>query len=253
MANESRERQGNSMVEAWVGKGSGVLREETLLLRACRAGAYGNRIPCDSGCVCQAYFTYLCGLPDRALFGERPDLFFGKRLVCTSLEWEEFIRRQPTLDAVFLRRLMKPLRGASSKKMPPLPAGYRLAPFDAEAFAAHPYGHGSVYGSQEAFSKHGSGAVVWYGGRIVASASSHLTFEGEVELDVSTDPGHRGRGLADHCVAAMLHDCAARGLTVHWDAQNTPSMNMALGHGFTLQQEYAVYTLRQPNATLPRA
>ena len=83
-----------------------------------------------------------------------------------------------------------------------------------------------------------------FGGRIVASASSHLTFGNEVELDVTTDAGHRGKGLADHCVAAMISDCAARGLTVHWDAKNTPAMNMALGHGFTLRQEYAVYVLK---------
>ena len=85
---------------------------------------------------------------------------------------------------------------------------------------------------------------MWHGDRIVASASSHLTFENEVELDVTTDAEHRRKGLADHCVAAMMNDCAARGLTVHWDAKNTPSMNMAQSHGFVLQQEYAVYMLK---------
>ena len=32
------------MVEAWNKPESGVLQEETLLLRACKAGVYGNRI-----------------------------------------------------------------------------------------------------------------------------------------------------------------------------------------------------------------
>lgn len=232
------------MIELWNTEESGVLREETLLLRACRAGVYGRQVPYDGGGVYQAHFTYLCGRPDEALFEARPELFFGAMLVCRSPEWEAFIRRQPTLDSILLRRLMKPRRATSAKALAALPDGYRLRPFDAEAFSAHPYGQGLVYGSYEAFSRLGSGAVVWRGDSIVASASSHLTFENEVELDITTDAGHRRKGLADHCVGAMLNDCAARGLTVHWDAKNTPSMNMAMGHGFELRQPYAVYVLK---------
>ncbi|MBQ6373652.1 MAG: GNAT family N-acetyltransferase [Clostridia bacterium] len=232
------------MVEIWDRKASGVLHEETLLLRACRAGAYGSRVRYDGGDVCQAHFTYLSGRPDRVLFEERPELFFDRLLVCMSPEWERFIQQQPALDAVLLRRLMDPMCRPSAKTLPALPAGYRIGPFDADAFSAHPYGHGSVYGSYEAFAARGSGAVAWFGDRIVASASSHLTFGDDVELDVTTDAGHRRKGLADHCVRAMIDDCAARGLTVHWDAKNTPSMNMAQGHGFTLRQEYAVYILK---------
>ena len=43
----------------------------------------------------------------------------------------------------------------------------------------------------------------------------------------------------------MLNDCTARGLTVHWDAQNTASANMATAHGFAEAQEYAVYVLKE--------
>ena len=232
------------MIETWNKSESGILHEETLLLRACKAGAYGSSLHYDGGDIYRAHFTYLCGVPSAALFEARPDLFFDRLLVCKSLDWERFLLEQPTLDSVLLRRLMTPLCQPSPKALPPLPGEYRLSPFDAEAFDAHPYGQGSTYGSYEAFRRRGSGAVVRQGGRIVASASSHLTFQGEVELDVTTDAEHRGRGLADHCVAAMLNDCAARGLTVHWDAKNTPSMNMALSHGFSLRQEYAVYVLK---------
>ena len=231
------------MVEMWNKEESGALHQETLLLRACRAGAYGNITAYDDGGVYQAHFTYLCGVPDQALFEERPELFFDRLLVCRSEAWARFIRRQPALESIYLRRLMQPLVRPSGKALSALPAGYRLRPFDADAFSAHPYGHGTVYGSYEAFARRGAGAVVWQGDSIVASASSHLTFGDEVELDVTTDPNHRGKGLADHCVGAMLNDCAARGLVVHWDAKNTPSMNMALGHGFRLRQEYAVYVL----------
>ena len=232
------------MVEIWNKGGSGILRQTPLLLRACMAGAYGSRIQYETGAVCQAHFTYLCGAVDRGVFEERPELFFDKLLVCMSSDWEGFIQKQPALDAVLLRRMMKPLCKGSSKALPVLPSSYRLRSFDADAFNAHPYGHGFVYGDYESFSRRGSGAVMWHGDKIVASASSHLTFENEVELDVTTDAEHRRKGLADHCVAAMMNDCAARGLTVHWDAKNTPSMNMAQSHGFVLQQEYSVYMLK---------
>ena len=232
------------LVEKWEKKESGVLHEETLLMRACKAGAYGHKIQYESCEIYQAHFTYLCGRPNVDLYRKRPDLFIGKLLICLSPEWEDFIRAQPVLDSILLRRLMKPMCKASSKTLHALPTGCRLYLFDEDAFRVHPYGHGAVYSSFEAFAKHGSGAVVRYGDKIISSASSHLTFENEVELDVTTDAEYRGKGLADHCVAAMINDCAKRGLIVHWDAKNTPSMNMALSHGFVLQQEYAVYILK---------
>ena len=232
------------MVETWNKLETGVLQEDTLLLKACKAGAYGNSFLYNGGGVYHAYFVYLCGNPNRTLFEEKPDLFYDKSLVCMSSDWEDFIRKQTTLDSILLRRLMVPLCKFSPKKLPMLPSGYRLTAFDADAFSIHPFRHGLFYDGYDDFSKRGSGAVVWYGNRIVASASSHLTLGNDVELDVTTDAEHRRKGLADHCVAAMLNNCAARGLTVHWDAKNTPSMNMALTHGFRLQQEYAVYILK---------
>ena len=232
------------MVEIWDREASGILRKEPLLLRACKACAYGNSMQYDGGAIYQAHFTYLCGIPNQTIYLENPELFLDKLLVCMSLDWENFIRKQQRLDQILLRRLMKPLCKASSKAMSALPSGYQLYAFDEDAFNVHPYGHGSVYRSFEDFSNRGSGAVVRYGDIIVASASSHLTFVSDVELDVTTDAEHRKKGLADHCVAAMINDCANRGLIVNWDAKNTPSMNMALSHGFELQQEYAVYVLK---------
>ena len=86
--------------------------------------------------------------------------------------------------------------------------------------------------------------VVLREGSGVAAASSFLSFGSEGELDVFTAPEHRRKGLADHCVAAMMDDCAARGLAVHWDAQNDMSAAMAQSHGFAEEQDYAVYVLK---------
>ena len=84
-----------------------------------------------------------------------------------------------------------------------------------------------------------------FGEEIASSASTFLRFEKDIELDVSTDPGHRRQGLADHCVFQLLNDCAARGLTVHWDAQNEASRRMAETHGFQKLKDYAVYVLEE--------
>ena len=78
-------------------------------------------------------------------------------------------------------------------------------------------------------------------GEIVASASSFLSLDGEVELDVSTAEEYRGMGLATACAVAMLRDCAARGITVHWDAQNAASRRLAEKLGFAVDRVYPVY------------
>ena len=107
----------------------------------------------------------------------------------------------------------------------------------------HPFGHGENYATYAEFLKHGAGAVVWYDGRIVASASSFLSLNNEVELDVSTEEAHRRKGLATACVSLMLKDCAARGITVHWDAQNEMSRRLAEKFGFEYDYSYNVYFL----------
>ena len=232
-------------IELWNKTDSGVLLEPPLLLNACREGKFGEHIELEGGTVDRALFTYLSGTPDESFFNAKPELFYGQFLVCMSLEWERFLRAQPSLSLAMARKMMRPMCAASIKTLRPLPAGYALELFDADNFARHPFGHGGNYPDFDAFAKTGSGAVVRYQSGIAASASSFLSFEKEVELDVSTDDRHRRRGLADHCVAAMMADCALRGLTIHWDAQNAASACMAQSHGFAVQQEYAVYMLRR--------
>ena len=124
-----------------------------------------------------------------------------------------------------------------------IPDGFRAALFDEKAFDLHPFSHGENYPSYAAFQEHGAGAVVWYNGKIVASASSFLSLNNEVELDVSTEEAYRGKGLASQCISLMLQDCARRGITVHWDAQNEISRHLAEKFGFEMELCYSVYFL----------
>ncbi|MGN0563470.1 MAG: GNAT family N-acetyltransferase [Candidatus Heritagella sp.] len=231
-------------IALWNKKDSGVLLDSPLLLDACREKRFGTHIEFRGGAVDRALFTYLSGTPNELFFRSNPEWFYEQFLVCMSREWEVFLRAQPSLSLVMARQMMQPMCGVSKKALPPLPAGYKLGMFDLHTFEKHPFGHGANYKNFQAFAKDGSGAVVRYQNEIVASASSFLSFGQEVELDVFTDERHRRKGLADHCVAAMMEDCASRGLTIHWDAQNAASACMAKSHGFALKQEYAVYMLR---------
>lgn len=122
-----------------------------------------------------------------------------------------------------------------------LPEEYRLELMDEAAFNQQPFGHGENYSSFSQFDAEGAGAVVWKDGKIAASASSFLSMNGEIELDVSTKEEHRGLGLATSCISKMLEECMNKGLAVHWDAQNETSKHLAQKFGFEVGEEYRVY------------
>lgn len=228
------------ITELWNKAESGVLSEMPLLLTACREGRFGAGFPYPGGCVYKALFTYLQGTPDRQFVSEHPELFHESWLVCLSPEWESFVRELP-LQAVFRREVMAPLCAESVKPLKPLPEEYTVTPFTPEIFEAHPFGHGANYADFRDFSARGAGAVALYRGQAVAAASGFLTFEDQLELDLCTEPEHRKRGLADHCTAEVMRQCREKNLTIHWDAQNRISADLAKSHGFRTAAEYAVY------------
>lgn len=139
------------------------------------------------------------------------ELYTNRPLVCLTEDWERFIKERYPDAAVYRRHLMKPAKTFIFPEHPPLPEGYRIAALDEEAFRLHPFSHGTNYDSYDAFRAEGSGTAASCGNRIVACASSFLSLDGEVELDVFTAEEHRGKGLAAACVAGMLRDCMERG------------------------------------------
>lgn len=58
-----------------------------------------------------------------------------------------------------------------------LPHEYKLTMFDRTVFEQKPFMHASTYSSYEDFQRNASGAVVWYQGQIVSSASSFLSWK----------------------------------------------------------------------------
>lgn len=232
------------MTEKWVGTKSGVLREEPLLLRACRAGVFGESLAYSGGEIHKALFTYLCGEPDEHILSEHPDLFRGAWLVCMSDGWEKFIRSLP-LEQVMRRVMMYPRCATAQTKAASLPEGYTACGFSEDIFYAHPFGQGKNYRDFEEFITYSAGEAVMYGDKVVAAASGFISFENETELDVCTAYEHRRKGLANICIQRLLNGSASRGITVHWDAQNSVSEKLARSHGFSPSSEYAVYVLGQ--------
>lgn len=204
---------------------------------------YGQRYEFVSGSITDAMFVYLDGTPCpesvRALDGN----YRLRPLVCLTDSWESHIRETYPNALALKRYRMKPACNFKLEGEVRLPDGFEVSLFDEKAYSLHPFSHGENYPSYAAFCEQGAGAVVWHDGKIAASASSFLTYDREVELDVSTDEAYRGKGLASACISLMLQDCARRGITVHWDAQNEISLHLAEKFGFEQECAYSVYFL----------
>ena len=211
------------------------------IYRAALQGVFGKREQFGRSSITDALFVYLDGEPEAESIARVGSAFRNRPLVCLTNEWEEQIKEQYPGAAIYRRTAMKPTCRFTMPGTIEIPEGYLLTGMDEVAFEQHPFSHGENYSCWSAFQSEGSGAVVYYGGEIVAAASSFLSLNNEVELDVSTKEAHRGKKLAAACVARMLQDCMKRGITVHWDAQNDVSRHLAEKFGFEIETEYPVY------------
>ena len=214
-----------------------------LLYRAALQGVFGKRSEFSLGSITDALFVYLDGEPEKESIARVDSNFRVRPLVCLTKAWEKRIKAKYPDAAVYRRTMMKPARRFTLPENIEIPEGYRLAGMDEAAFELHPFSHGENYTCWDAFQAEGSEAVAYADGEIVAAASSFLSLNGEIELDVSTKESHRGKKLATACVARMLRDCMERGITVHWDAQNDASLNLAQKFGFEIETGYSVYWL----------
>lgn len=219
----------------------GRIMDPPLLYRAALQGIFGKRYEYARGSITDALFVYLDGVPGPGSIAEVTSHFRNRPLVCLTQAWQEQMEIIFPNAAVYRRTRMKPSRRFKNPVNTEIAGCYRLAEMDEAAFAEHPFSQGKNYPSWSAFQAEGSGTVIYYGGEIVAAASSFLSLNGEIELDVSTKDRHRGKNLASACISRMLRDCMERGFTVHWDAQNDISRHLAEKFGFEAETEYPVY------------
>ena len=215
----------------------------TLLYQAALQGVFGKREEYSRGSITDALLVYLDGEPEPESIVRMDSHFKDRPLVCLTNAWEKQIRTQYPDAAIYRRTMMKPACRFTIPEKTDIPEGCRLTGMDEAAFEQHPFSHGMNYSCFAAFQAEGSGAVIYHDGEIVAAASSFLSLNGEVEMDISTKEAYRRKNLATACAARMLQDGMERGFTVHWDAQNDVSRHLAEKFGFESETAYSVYWL----------
>ena len=220
--------------------------ESPFLLRCAESGRMGGTVEYDGGRIVDGGFIYLLGRPDIAEFAAREDAYRCRMMICMNEEWRSaLLNRYPQMVRT-VRRQMKAPDVLRVGGVPKLPDGFRLRMFGSDEFELHPFGHGAKYADYSDFLINGSGAVVYHDGDIVASCSTFISMDGEVEADISTKREYRRMGLAANCAAAMLRDCTFRGFRIHWDAQNEASTRLAERFGFTVEYAYEAFSFVEP-------
>lgn len=137
-----------------------------------------------------------------------------------------------------------------------LPESYHIAPIDT-ALARHIMDaegdpiledHIRQFGSAEAFSALGFGFCACAGDRIAALISTYAVARAGVEIQITTYPDDRRKGLATALGATFILDCLERGLDPHWDAANENSCRLAEKLGYAGCTPYPMWVLTDDKA-----
>lgn len=96
----------------------------------------------------------------------------------------------------------------------------------------------------ETFIECGVGFCVMHGRRPISAAFSGLPIEDDqfdVQVYTVDNPKYRRRGFATVASAALIEYSLENGLEPEWDAQNEPSIKIALKLGYTDPVKFDVY------------
>ena len=135
-----------------------------------------------------------------------------------------------------------------SKLKGKLPNGYSLKRIDLKiARAMGTRGEELIlpfFGSLETFIECGVGFSVMHGQIPISAAFSGVPIEDD-QLDVQVytvdEARYRRKGYATIASAALIEHSLENGLEPHWDAQNEPSIKIAIKLGYTDPVQYDIY------------
>lgn len=106
------------------------------------------------------------------------------------------------------------------------------------------YSFVSNFSDYNEFKQHGFGYVIKHMGKIVSGTSTYCYYSKGVEVEVSTHPEFRMRGLAKVTAAKFIKECIDRQLVPNWDARNMASVKIAGRLGFELRDTYTAYEFK---------
>ena len=222
------------------------------LLQAGMDGIMGESWENEQGAVvATGFFTYLLGEPTP---GHELDLILREAcpfgIVPKSDAWRSYLQKIGA--GSYTRFKMTPPEQPDMQRLAALasslPAGITLRPIDR---SLHSRGLvtdadlniGHAFQRFDDFLERGFGFAALDGDKTAALVSSYLVYNGEAEVDISTNPDYRRKGLATALCALFLLACAERHLAPSWDAQNPESVGLAEKLGFTLDHSYEIFTL----------
>lgn len=239
--------------------------KETMIW-SCLQGVMGNVYgdhPEHPGCAAAVLgdFCFLAGEPNRDLVLYRPkesekDFMI---MVPQNRRWSRMIQeclgesaREVTRYGlkkepdVFDKDLLR-------KMAAELPDGYTLRRIDRELYErciTEEWSRDLVgqYRDFEEYERLGLGFAVIKDDELISGASSYSSYQGGIEIQIDTQTGHRRKGLARVCGAALILECLKRGLYPSWDAQNKESLALAEQLGYHPGRPYTAYEVCDESA-----
>ncbi len=103
----------------------------------------------------------------------------------------------------------------------------------------------SGYGSWDNFSRNGLGVVELRNGELLGGASSYVSYDGGIEVEIDTHEAYRRQGIASACGARLILECMERNLYPSWDAANETSVRLAQKLGYRLKGPYQTWLLNE--------
>ncbi len=168
---------------------------------------------------------------------------------------------EPIIEHIYKDSSFKTLRYATKKQpgvfdraklkgyIDAVKDGYDIAPIDEELYRTTQkelwsQDFCSQFKTFDDFSKHGLGFVVLHDGTPICGASSYTYYNNGIEIEISTVPEFRRKGLATACASRLIIECLDRNLYPSWDAANPESLALAEKLGYSFCHKYTTYIIR---------
>ena len=100
-----------------------------------------------------------------------------------------------------------------------------------------------LYNSVRDYVERGLGYCIFLGDKLVSGASSCVSSNGRIEIQIDTDENYQRRGLATVCAARLILECLKRNIYPRWDADCQESLALAEKLGYSFEREYNAYSV----------